>query len=79
MLDMPGEKNSKIIAPAMVLPARRSFLMAFGVIGWAPSMRRGGRGHEPAGGSQSMTREKYVLTPRGQGERLCRSLRPIAR
>ena len=50
---MPGEKNSKTIAPATVLPARMSFLMAFGVIGWASSMRRDGSGSELAGGSRS--------------------------
>ena len=29
---MPGEKNSKTIAPATVLPARTSLLIAFGFI-----------------------------------------------
>ena len=42
---MPGEKNSKTIAPATVLPARMSFLMAFGVIGVSlfDAPRRAGR------------------------------------
>src|SRR4051812_17503417 len=38
---MPGEKNSKTIAPATVLPVSMSFLIAFGVIGSDASMRHG--------------------------------------
>src|SRR6185436_12867948 len=46
MADMPGEKNSKTIAPAMALPASTSPLIALGLIA-SPLEARGGRSRHP--------------------------------